>query len=255
MITRSCNLIFEIDQNTFPIVGNPDQWLLEEIQDERRQAASDLWETPQPVVLRYKHPFDSIMDEYGDYPEEVTPFKVIVRQHDKNIIFDVIATVWKTQKEGTYKYIPHPETPEIVLMSAQMSRGVLLGIAREYVSFVEQTETLMAEFAAAEAISKIEGLDETRKLFHDDVNRQISEALEDQGLKIPYKDIEDYRQVRYLSTAIIKHIIPANAFDNPTLTQETYGTKRGKSRDNAYHIQDGHMGHTNPFLRGGPKSP
>lgn len=240
---RTC--VFEIDQPSFPIIGNPDSDLRRRIEAERQVSAFDLWQVQQETSIYYNHPFDSETNEWGEYPEAIDIEKIVVKRDGGNIVFEAIAYVSVAEDDSMTQYIPHPQMPIIVVAQAKIPVRKILNTAKNYVDYHLGNEDLIGEFASAGALEKIEQIDKDRQNLHWSIAEIIEETLADQPIRIA---TNDESRDRFLSTALLMHVIPSRTFEYAAFLKSTVAAKYKE----AYWYYKNSLEHTddNPFKRG-----
>jgi hypothetical protein len=130
-VSHNGAILFRIVPETFSLNGPAVSPEIEDaIRRSRCQAASDLKQARSMATIYYS-------PELGSNPHEIdyNPETILVKREGSNIVLEAIANIWVQKKPGDYKYIPHPDTPELTVCTAQMSMRPIMGLIAEYAKY------------------------------------------------------------------------------------------------------------------------
>lgn len=207
-------------QETFPIIGNVPLDLKEQIGEERRISAHDLWIMPQDVRIAYNLPFEATYDEQGFPLEEVEINEITVRRENASVMFEAVA-IAGIYDPTTSCIAPHPDYPNFIAATAKLSIGRILKVVKEYAEYHLGNSDIIRDFAKAGMIEQIEEMDKGRQLLHYDIGRIIKDSFE--GGPLVFR--EDHAQNRYLATALMMHVLPASLFEQIHFMEMNVGVK------------------------------
>lgn len=207
-IASYCNtqLIFEIDQNSFPIIGKSTPEVVDRLKEERRVSAFDLWDVRQPVVLTNYLSFD---DE-PNVSSEIE--KIVVRREGGNIYFNAVAEMGLRNNNG--EWVEHPEHSTLIIAQSKISVSKILSAVKLYTDHHLQDEALHAEFYKAGNIEKMKSADYARNYMHNAIAEIIISEFDNQQVQLPSLVSTEVKRGRYLSTAMMMHVVPAKVFES-----------------------------------------
>lgn len=225
--------------DTFPIIGlRSDEQLQSMIQAERRVSAKDLWETVVLVSVVYDNPFP--WNDQGPLTNRSLHLtQITVRRENTSLIFEAHAETLE-QLEGNL----HTTVLETsVLASTSISISPLLGTLRDYVSHKSQAAGAIAAFNEIGNIIGQRRQDELTESLHFDLSKTILDNLDRGPIKIGATPADI--ALRYLSTAIMMHILPANVFNDIAFLKDYVRPKYDWRRNKR---ETGGANGDNPFI-------
>ncbi len=219
-ISSTGTLPIIIADETFTIIGTCNDVTRDLLRLERQRARDDLGQTYVPVAVAYENPFPECDDIY---PEKyVDPEQLLITREGATLVFTVTGEVLIQDSENPCRYKSNGDV--LPLAESRISIAPLLSIARAYLEHKGASHAILQEYeATGNSLGKVK-LDKGRELLHHDLAVNISGLLENQPVRIAapiYCTGDHFAPWRYLSTAIISHILPAKSFEHEVFLTES----------------------------------
>jgi hypothetical protein len=215
MFSFNFNSPIEFDGKSFSTFGG-DNSVQRLIRQERDIACTDLADTY----------FDINFDYSGDQPAIAE--KLLISRSERKIILQVLGRIGNS---------PPPQ----VLAKASLKISSLLSIAKAYLEHHGASVGEIPELKMMNDSNAIADIDAERQTLHLDFSFNIEKQLRSQPIHfaaVNRADKDKYAGWRYLSTAILMHILPARVFEEAySLVSQARPKHDGRTRIRSAKVQ------------------
>ncbi len=195
--SRSGHVPIIFKSESFPIENATDE-MRALITEERRVTASDLWQTHNTMTILYNTP--ETLPEGSD----LLAARISVRRDQSRIFMDVL---------GDFILPDRTETENVLISSEKLRLDPLMRLMKDYVEYNSEQSEVIKAFTDVGSYARAEGVDTKRNLLHLEMGNALREQLKDRSIMLPRPETDEGSvSMRYLSTALMVHIMPPRVF-------------------------------------------
>ena len=213
--SRTGTIQIEFLTDTFPVIGNCAESVKTRLIRERTKSLDDLYDTHVDATVSY--------DDYFPRPDDINTepdawidlTKLQISRVGEHILIEAKANVLEQNinPDDPYCWMP---VCEITVAQSRIPVGKILRIAKAYLDAHSHISTTTSEFSLASTPDTLMDLDKRRTQLHHDLALEIEKSLEKGDINFPSSNtaLSEFAPWRYLSTALIMHVMPAQVFED-----------------------------------------